>query len=299
MNLALQSPMDFHISSPLRFNTMLIVALALHALLILGLSFDFFDAGKKAERAPSLDIILVNTPNQQELQDAEHLAQAANLGGGNTDEQVPTTSRNSVPRMQNEQVPDQNTVDQKSQEASLQGSREQMTQLQSDIWVNPQLNKEKQEEHNKHLDTVDIMSKAEEFAHWRAVLDRQQKVYSKQGHTKFIAPSTSEYKFAAYVEAWKNKVEKVGNTNFPDELRGKRVMGNVLLQVIIGLDGALLESTIKRSSGSRVMDDAALRIVRLAAPYAAIPKSMLEEGQDSLGITKTFCFTSNNTVYSC
>ena len=114
---------------------------------------------------------------------------------------------------------------------------------------------------------------------------------------KHISASTQEYKYAAYLDAWRRKVERIGNLNYPDEAKRRKLYGNLVLSVALRPDGSVEEIRLTRSSGHALLDDAAIRIVRLAAPYAPFPKEIREE-TDLLEITRTWQFLSDNQLFS-
>jgi protein TonB len=104
-------------------------------------------------------------------------------------------------------------------------------------------------------------------------------------------PSTSENRFARYVEDWREKVEKIGNDHYPDEARG-RIYGSLRMTVSIRRDGSLVDSTVDKSSGSPVLDRAARRIIKLAAPFPPFPPEIARD-TDVLEITRTWIFTND------
>lgn len=109
---------------------------------------------------------------------------------------------------------------------------------------------------------------------------------------KFISASSREYKYAAYMEAWRAKVERVGNLNYPEEARQRGLSGNLVLDVALSPDGNIHQITVRRSSGHKILDEAAIRIVELAAPYAPFPPSIRAD-TDLLHITRTWQFLHN------
>lgn len=109
---------------------------------------------------------------------------------------------------------------------------------------------------------------------------------------KFISASTREYKYAAYMEAWRAKVERVGNLNYPEEARRRGLSGSLILDVALNADGSVNDIIIRQSSGESVLDDAAIRIVRLAAPFAPLPPNIRTD-TDILHITRTWQFLNN------
>ena len=130
-----------------------------------------------------------------------------------------------------------------------------------------------------------------------AELDQRLNAYAKRPKRKWISVRTREYKYASYMEAWRAKVERVGNLNYPNEARRKRLSGSLLLEVALNPDGSINAIELRRSSGHRVLDEAAVRIVKLAAPFAPFPKNILQE-TDILHIERTWRFLSSNQFAS-
>lgn len=120
---------------------------------------------------------------------------------------------------------------------------------------------------------------------------------AKRPRRKFVSANTTEYRFAAYMEAWRAKVERVGNLNYPDEARRNQLTGSLILDVALNADGSLNELTLRRPSGHKVLDDAALRIVKLAAPFAPFPADFNAD-VDILHITRTWQFLNSNQFSS-
>ena len=130
-----------------------------------------------------------------------------------------------------------------------------------------------------------------------AEIDDRLKAYAEWPRRKWITARTREHKYAAYMEAWRQKVERVGNLNYPDEARRKRLSGYLLLDVALNPDGSINEILLRRSSGKKVLDDAAVRIVKLSAPFAKFPRAILEE-VDILHIERTWQFLVSNKFES-
>lgn len=134
----------------------------------------------------------------------------------------------------------------------------------------------------------DMATSATAMARLQGQLDRQVADYdSKRPRKKFIGARATEYRFAQYQEAWRQKVERIGNLNYPEDAKGK-VYGTLVLTVEIKADGTISSITIDRSSGRKVLDDAAVRIVQMAAPFQAFPPSLSDV--DILGIIGTWSF---------
>jgi len=125
--------------------------------------------------------------------------------------------------------------------------------------------------------------------------DSATKALSKRPKKRQISAATKEYAAAAYMAAWEMKVERIGNYNYPQEAKSRNINGNLMLTVDINPDGSVPPDgiVISRSSGHKILDDAAVRIVRLGAPYAAIPDNVLQ-GSDMLTIIRTWKFETTH-----
>ena len=130
-----------------------------------------------------------------------------------------------------------------------------------------------------------------------AEIDQRLRAYAEWPRRKWITARTREHKYAAYMEAWRQKVERVGNLNYPDEARRNRLSGHLLLDVALNSDGSISELILRRSSGKKVLDDAAVRIVKLAAPFAKFPENIVQE-VDILHIERTWQFLTSNRFQS-
>src|SRR5260221_12425640 len=130
----------------------------------------------------------------------------------------------------------------------------------------------------------------------QAQIDRQIDDYQKRPRTKFIGANAAEYRFAQYEEEWRAKVERIGTVNYPAEARGK-LYGNLRLTVSIRPDGSVDSVELDRSSGLKVLDAAAFRIVRMAAPYATFPASIRRD-TDLLVITRTWFFSQGDKIWT-
>lgn len=138
----------------------------------------------------------------------------------------------------------------------------------------------------------DLMLQARNEIHeLQEKLDKTTKALSERPKKRRISASTKEFAAAAYMKAWEMKVERIGNMNYPQEARAKGLNGSLMLSVDINPDGSVPAGgiVISRSSGHPVLDDAAVRIVRLGAPYSAIPDNVLKDS-DMLTIIRTWKF---------
>ncbi len=161
----------------------------------------------------------------------------------------------------------------------------------------PQARTEMPPQTTKTVSAAALINRSRALASLSAEIDRRLQAYAKRPKRKWITARTKEHKYAAYMEAWRQKVERVGNLNYPDEARRMNLSGNLLLDVALRPDGSVEEIILRRSSGKKVLDDAAIRIVELAAPFARFPKSIAEE-TDILHVERTWQFLSGNRFSS-
>lgn len=112
-----------------------------------------------------------------------------------------------------------------------------------------------------------------------------------------IDARTRSHAAAAYMHEWIGKVERVGNLNYPEQARQRQLTGRVILEVTLRPDGILHDVRVLRGSGEPVLDQAAMRIVELAAPYAAVPPETLG-GHDLLVIVRTWEFLADQRVHA-
>jgi protein TonB len=137
-----------------------------------------------------------------------------------------------------------------------------------------------------------LLTRSFALASLNAELEQRLDSKARRPRQKYISANTREYRYAAYMEAWRAKVERIGNLNYPDEARQRQLSGALLLDVALNPDGSVREITVRRSSGHQVLDDAAVRIVELAAPFAPFPDDIRRE-VDVLHVTRTWKFLNN------
>ncbi len=139
------------------------------------------------------------------------------------------------------------------------------------------------------------MEKSLEIERLEAQIRREHNAYQERPKRKFIGARAEEYRFARYVEDWRMKVERIGNNNYPEAARRERLYGNLLLTVSIRADGSVEAVEVNRSSGHRILDAAAVKIVEMGAPYAPFPPD-IKRDTDILTITRTWSFTKSDEL---
>jgi len=267
------------------------LSLGLHAVL-LSIHFKLPEAiGKASERA--LDVILVNSKSALKPKDAQARAQANLDGGGNT-EQDRIASTPLPPSHQS--LEGDSLVNAQRRVAELETLQQQlMTQAKSKkVSSSEKTTRTPQPEVKTTLSGADLASSAMAVARLEGQIAQQMDAYNKMPRKKFIGARTDEYRFAQYVEDWRQKIERIGNLNYPEAARGK-LYGSLTLSVVIRSDGSLDSVDITRSSGYKELDEAAKQIVKLAAPYAAFPESIRKD-TDMLDITRTWSFTNSDRL---
>jgi protein TonB len=152
-----------------------------------------------------------------------------------------------------------------------------------------------QEARKADLEARDLVEKSLEIERLEAQIRREMQAYQERPKRKFIGARAEEYRFAQYVDNWRHKVERVGNLNYPAEARARRIYGSLLLTVAIKADGEVESVEVERSSGHKILDQAAIRIVRLAAPFARFPDAIRRD-TDILHITRTWTFTRADQI---
>jgi protein TonB len=144
------------------------------------------------------------------------------------------------------------------------------------------------------LSGADLATSALAIARIEGQIARQMEEYNQRPRKKFIGARVEEYRFAQYVEDWRQKIERIGNLNYPEAARGK-LYGNLVLTVIIRNTGELERVEVSRSSGKKLLDEAAQRIVTMAAPYAVFPEAIRRD-TDIIEITRTWTFTNSDRL---
>jgi len=274
------------------FTLALGASLLLHAV-VLSIHFRLPEALMRAKDR-ALDVILVNSKSQSRPSDAQARAQANLDGGGNTDE----NRRIKTPLPAFPETRDGDELAQaRKRVADLEVRRQQLlTQVRSRQSVRPDDRKNDPQPIVEAAPGVDLASNALAIARLQGQIDRQTEAYNQRPKKHFYSPRTSAYRFAQYVEDWRQKIERIGNLNYPEAAKG-RLYGSLIITVEIKADGSVATVEIDRPSGKSILDDAARRIVRLAGPYAPFPPDVRRD-TDILSITRTWSFTSSDRLQS-
>lgn len=269
----------------------LLFSLVVHGLLVLGITFNY---PRPKPKLPTLDVTLVNTANNENPDKADFLAQANNRGGGDSDRahrpSQPVSSR--VPKAESGVAP---RPVQPSAPAPSDASTPRLvtTTGATDFTVASEDDRRTHPDTDLSRDPVDVRRRLE-MARLAAEIRDQSEALAKRPRVKYLTSNTREYAYAAYMRAWAARVERVGTLNFPDAARTGRFNGDLILTVVLRRNGSIKDMQVIESSGRKVLDDAAMRIVRMAAPFPPIPH---KDGRfDELNITRTYQFLRTGTL---
>ena len=279
-----------------RFRFMIFLSACAHALLVLGVGFTYLtDANNEA----TIEVTLAQYRSQIQPDDADFIAQENQTGSGSQDEATVPSS----PFLSDLNDADINEVRPAPEAQVLNETPEQpklttLTSINAEQVIAQQRNAPEQEEKQ----ALSEQSSSEEIslaiASLQAQLDLQQQAFARQPR-KYTLSSASARKSheASYLDSWRRRVEAVGNINYPVQARQQQVYGNVRMLIALNASGQISETRIIQSSGESLLDQAAVEIVNLAAPFEPFPEELKAEA-DILEIVRTFRFHEGNTLSS-
>jgi protein TonB len=243
-----------------------------------------------------LEIILVNARHDKAPVNADALAQVNLSGGGNTEL---GRARSPLPNLQ--QSVDGNHIEtQRRKIAELEQQQERMlSQLST-------LSKERIKVAEKSIKkSVDVSTKPETMdtvalARREAEIAKQVSDYNKRPIKSQLTPSTREVSYAVYYATLQKQIERTGTRYFPQQ-EGKKIYGDLIVYIPVYQDGSIYEKEggprIEKTSGNRMLDHAALAIVRRAAPFGSFPKGALGDGKTHVWeIITRFRFTRDEIL---
>lgn len=292
MSTAINSP---KVSAKDRLAFMLFLSLAINAVVILGVGFEMHAPVKDETPLPSLEVTLIE-PNDTKLTgEADFLGQTSQEGGGNTQVRSAPTTLQTAPSLPMPFEGDADTMQMRQIANDQKGREELLSAHKGEHRVQDQDNPDRNEA--VQTTAAQLMMRGQEIARLSAEIAYSQQVYSSREKHRTISASTAEYRDAEYLDTWRRKIERIGNLNYPEEAKQRRISGILVLDVTINPDGTVRGVDVLRSSGQKLLDDAAVRIVRLASPFAPLTPEMRED-TDVLHITRTWIFESGSSSLS-
>ena len=310
-------------NSYLPFMSIIILSVFLHVFIILGVTFIAPSSPQPVPKV-NLEITLVQEQTVEAPEEADFYAQANNIGGGEAEEKTPEPSPLPT-QIETEatQTPEEKTVSeiatpidvlepvdtpspvlaetqpQVSPETpelitTVETQPQQVTVAPTPIDLVDNIVQEQVAEPTLEMPTADfLMADALNFARTKPIPNSG--FAARKPTTRRISSSTKQYAAAAYLEGWQRKIERIGTMNYPHEAKRQGISGSLVLSVDLNPNGSLASIVLSKSSGSQLLDDAAIRIVNLAAPYAEIPENVLQ-GNDMLTIIRTWRFDASGRV---
>ena len=303
-----------------------VVAIVVHAMVVLGVSFA--PAPHAPSRFESMEVILVAERSDEAAKNAKLLAQTNLIGGGDTPDDVrpsapvkaplpapvaviastppPMTRTQPSPPIEQPapadnhhgraEVKDRLTRFAERGELPLAArSPTRPTQVRPDAPRDPQPDPLPQQDSQTLPVGAQQLVHSFALANLAAELQEKLESHAKQPRRKYISAQTKEYRYASYMDGFRAKVERVGNLNYPEEARRRQIYGEVMLDVALNSAGSVVGISVRRSSGKTVLDDAAIRIVGLAAPYDPLPAEIRSE-VDELHITRIWKFDKRGAI---
>jgi protein TonB len=260
----------------------------------LGVHFKFPDAIRWQAPQP-LEVVLVNARTRERPVQAEVLAQSNLDRGGDVDQN--RRARTPLPVIEPRNPgKDLSAAQRRTQQLEVQQQRMLAQQREVERRLAEKQRPVKAEEAANQPSGRDLADLSLAAMRLQAQIDRQIDEYQKRPRKKFIGARATEYRFAQYEEDWRMKVERIGSVNYPAEARGK-LYGNLRLTVTIRADGSVDSIELDRSSGLKVLDAAAFRIVKMATPFAVFPADIRRD-TDLLVITRTWFFGQGDKIWT-
>ena len=304
-----------HVSPADRLGVTAFFAVLAHLIVILGVTFVSEDRPER--RITTLDVVLVPQRSETPPDRADYLARANQEGSGDSVEKVrpgtpplaalsageattaaaiPSAGAPAMPAV--EPRPEESAVSPDPAPATVSIVKKAPAPApEPDQGGTPSAAPAAVPSPARDTDTTPAVSRSVAIAALSAEIERKLRAYAERPRRKWISARTREHRFADYMAAWRRKVERVGNLNYPNEAARLGLSGSLLLEVALNPDGTVADIELRRSSGRRILDDAATRIVNLAAPFAEFPPSIADE-VDVLHIQRTWIFHSGTRFSS-
>ena len=270
-----------------RLRNAIMLALAAHAAIVLGVSFDL---AKASRQGTQIEVTLATRPATERPDDASHIAQANQVGSGIEADTERVTSRSSeLPASARaaEAAPSQLETPTEIRQQAVTTTAAARRSL-PDGEVTPEQPRSLVNGLDPRVDQL-----SQELASLEAELDEQTRTYADKPRVRRLTSvSAKQAVDAAYLQDWRRRVEAVGNTYYPEASIRYGLYGSLRLLVVIRKDGSLEDIRVLSSSGYAVLDEAAIKIVRMAAPFAPFPEE-LRATTDKLEIIRTWQFQEN------
>lgn len=255
-----------------RLMTTLFLVAMLHVIVITGVTFVGPLGGPKGD-APTLEVLLLtdNSPSREANAKAVYLAQRSQVGTGNTQKRERAANPADSPLAAiNAGTADGNALEFSqalagSAAVEVIASRAERSALAYQNGTDLP---------TRSNETPLALSPTPPNPIATSLIDDQLRLRGQESREAFITPDTRESRLAPYLDSWKRKIEKIGTLNYPQALRHRFNNRNPVVEVVIGANGRLKTAVIQQSSGDAAVDQAALNILRRAAPFDPFPANL-------------------------
>ncbi len=278
-----------------RLGMTLFVAVVVHAIIVLGVTFQPDLTRLPQIKSPPIEIKLVHQTSDEKPEDAKALAQAS-LDGGGEHEQPESPQSPAFTPINPQRMGADSVITRPAAPPPPERPPESrpLTQARSDLRAVTPPDTDP-ETVRQPLTAEELVARSIEIATLSAEISQAMTDFAQRGRHRYISARTREFRDAVYLDAWRAKIERIGNLNYPEEAKRRNITGNLLLDVAINADGSLQGVTLLRSSGHKVLDDAAMRIVYLSAPFSPFSQEMKKD-TDVLHITRNWEFLDSHSL---
>jgi periplasmic protein TonB len=279
-----------------RFQISLAASILLHLVVIALVTFTVPDKSSVQNNQP-MEVVLVNAKSKARPVKADVRAQNNLDGGGNTD--ADRRAKSPLPVLRDDPRSSDLVATQKRVEQLEQEARRLMAQAKSTTSVAAGQNQTAPQT-QPQPDAPPVISQADvqrslNVQRLEASIAKQWEAYQKRPRRAFIGARAEEYRYARYVEDWRVKIERIAELNYPQAAADRKIYGSLLLSVSIKANGAVEKIELRRSSGHKLLDEAAINIVKLGAPYAPFPPDIAKD-TDIIDVIRTWRFTNTNQL---
>jgi len=272
----------------------LFLAVAFHAILLFGVGFKIPQISQSPANK-TFNVVLAQFETDKKPEKADFIGQADQQAGGESDKSLAPSALekamfNNPDKISSEvQLPP-------TQKRNSEVSPEFITSVNGKVSFQNKV-ENSQEKQAEIPDTNTLLQKSYQLSGLIANLDNQQINQAKNADMRHISASVHRSSDALYLDSWRRKIEKIGNQNYPERAKIEKIYGNLTLKVAINQNGTINRVSIMKSSGQKLLDDAAIRIVRLAAPFKPLTDEMKKD-TNVLEIIRIWRFEEDHRVHA-
>lgn len=263
----------------------LLVSVAVHAVLLTVRFVDPERFNRMFQDTP-LEVILVNARSSEKPMRAQAIAQANLAGGG---EAISGRATSPLPPSATVNL-GESSEESRRQIQQLQEQQQQLlAQIRREVALLPP------PDPAREVSTPDARAQEErrrQLLRYLAEIEKRINEENARPKKRYISPATREAEYAIYYDALRRRIEERGTQDFP-EYQGRKLYGELTMNLTVDAQGRVVEADIVRPSSSRLLDRRALAIVRAAAPFGAFSSEMRRKA-DQIVVTSRFRFTRDD-----